>query len=605
MFLTFLYLPQEPLFGQDGTQKWRFQTGGAIQGSPAIGPEGVIYVASTDRNVYAVNPDGTEKWRFTAAGAFFGPPVISDDGTIHAAERQGNLYALNPDGSLKWTFTGGTGGTPSEMAIADNGTVYFARASDYFAVNPDGSLFWTISRPNESLVTGITIGQDGVVLATTQGRVIALDPLTGAEKWVSLTAFGGSDIGPALADEGTIYLGQRATGENFFAVNPDGSLKWKASLDAAIDAGPSTAVNGDLYVPINFKVQQGMNKGLLLALNPADGSEEWRYETDGGVGTVPAVGFDGTIYFATTANKLIALRPDGTELWVFDDQAVASGPLSFHSSPTIAPDGTLYYGSSWDNHLYAIRGSSPGPAASSWPMARRDVSNTGRFGSDVSRRRWFAPHFFWLDDENKSIVTISHNAGPGATTASFRIDVLNRDGTVLFSSEDSVGVGETKDIVLTAPGNAVYVGAVVIDSSIKDGSFLDPFLTWQLDVKGMPKPLQIGAFFSDPTDAAQVHRFPAEASDRNGLGIAVQNIGVNEIQCSLEFFNADGTMQAEEILDLAPLGSVVDFFNSSLPDGFKGRAAFTCDAPVVVVAVNQDFSNGNFPTDRVTSKGSN
>ena len=147
------------------------------------------------------------------------------------------------------------------------------------------------------------------------------------------------------------------------------------------------------------------------------------------------------------------------------------------------------------------------------------------------------------------------------------------------------------------------MGAAIIDASIRDGSFLAPFLTWQLDVKGMPKPLQIGAFFSDPTDAALVHHFPAEASARNGLGIAVQNIGVNEIQCSLEFFNADGTMQAEEILDLDPLGSVVDFFNSSLPDGFKGRATFSCDAPVVVVAVNQDFSNGNFPTDRITIKG--
>ncbi|HUV11998.1 MAG TPA: PQQ-binding-like beta-propeller repeat protein, partial [Acidobacteriota bacterium] len=315
MLLTFFYLPQESLLGQPGTMKWRFQTGGAIQGSPAIGPEGVIYVASTDRNLYAINPDGTEKWKFTADGVFFKPPVIAEDGTIHAADRAGNLYALNPDGSLKWTFSEGKSVTPSEMAIADNGTVYYATNADYFAVNPDGSQFWTISRPSESLVTGITIGQDGVVLATTQGRLIALHPLTGAERWVLNTASGSSDIGPAMADDGTIYLGQRTTGENFFAVNPDGSLKWKATLDAAIDAGPSTAANGDLYVPINFKVQQGMNKGLLLALDSADGSEKWRYETDGGVGTVPAVGFDGTIYFATTANKLIALRPNGTELW--------------------------------------------------------------------------------------------------------------------------------------------------------------------------------------------------------------------------------------------------------------------------------------------------
>ena len=56
--------------------------------------------------------------------------------------------------------------------------------------------------------------------------------------------------------------------------------------------------------------------------------------------------------------------------------------------------------------------------------------------------------------------------------------------------------------------------------------------TWVLDL-GFNAPLGIGAFFSDPRDAAQVHHFPAQASATNGLGIAVQNIGDSEISCTL------------------------------------------------------------------------
>ena len=58
---------------------------------------------------------------------------------------------------------------------------------------------------------------------------------------------------------------------------------------------------------------------------------------------------------------------------------------------------------------------------------------------------------------------------------------------------------------------------------------------------------------------------------------------------------------------LAPLGSLVDFFNGSVADGFKGSITLTCDAPVVAVAVavNQDSANGSFPTDRLTIKGLN
>ena len=48
---------------------------------------------------------------------------------------------------------------------------------------------------------------------------------------------------------------------------------------------------------------------------------------------------------------------------------------------------------------------------------------------------------------------------------------------------------------------------------------------------------------------------------------------------------------------------MVQFFNSSVPDGFKGSATLSCDAPVVVIAVTQDAANGGFVTDRLTIKG--
>ena len=624
--LLLTVLPSSFLMAQPGTQKWSFQTNGAVQGSPAIGPEGVIYAGSQDRNIYAINPDGTEKWAFTGDQPFLEPPVVGEDGTIYAADNQGNLCALNPDGSLKWIFTPAEVGPPSEMALAEDGTIYYAASQTYYAVNPDGSQFWTITRGAESSVTGISIGQDGVVLATTQGRLIALDPLTGAEKWIFIDGGGSSDMGPAVAEDGTIYFGQRAAGDNFFAVNPDGSLKWKVALDAQITAGPSIAANGDLYVPIDFKSTQGMNKGLLLALDSADGTELWRYETEpGGVGAVPAVGFDGTIYLATTAHKLIALRPDGSELWVFEPGGTNR---TSRSSPTIAENGTLYYGSS-EGQIYAVDSSSAGPAASSWPMARLDVRNTGRAGSDVARRRWFAPHVYWLDEENNAVVTISNTGeridpggtadlrrlqGLGATTSSFRIDVLNRDGSVSFSIEDSVEPGETKDIVLIAPGDALYAGSAIIDASVKDGTFLAPFLTWTLDVSAQLEPLAIGAFFSDPTDAAQLHHFPAEASESNGLGIGVQNIGKTTfLACwSFSMRTVPRRLRKRSISARKPRSSISSATwcwrgGGSLQgvEAFKGRGAFTCDAPVVAVAVNQDFANGGFPTDRITIKGVN
>jgi outer membrane protein assembly factor BamB len=43
--------------------KWRFGTGGGISGTPLISPDGTIYCASKDGNIYAVTPSGTRIFR--------------------------------------------------------------------------------------------------------------------------------------------------------------------------------------------------------------------------------------------------------------------------------------------------------------------------------------------------------------------------------------------------------------------------------------------------------------------------------------------------------------------------------------------------------------
>ena len=53
--------------GVPGTQKWAFTLGNTSSSSPALGPDGTIYVASYSgpRELYAVYPDGARKWAFT------------------------------------------------------------------------------------------------------------------------------------------------------------------------------------------------------------------------------------------------------------------------------------------------------------------------------------------------------------------------------------------------------------------------------------------------------------------------------------------------------------------------------------------------------------
>jgi len=90
-------------FGKAGTLKWKFKTGGAINSSPAIGPDGTIYVGG-GYYLYAINPDGTLKWKFKADRCVVSSPVIGPDGTVYIGsflvEREAtavSFYAIHTD----------------------------------------------------------------------------------------------------------------------------------------------------------------------------------------------------------------------------------------------------------------------------------------------------------------------------------------------------------------------------------------------------------------------------------------------------------------------------------------------------------------------------
>jgi hypothetical protein len=73
----------------------------------------------------------------------------------------------------------------------------------------------------------------------------------------------------------------------------------------------------------------------------------WRYHTDGIIHSSPAIAPDGTVYFGSYDRYLYALNPDGTLRWRYQTGSVVA------SSPAIAPDGTVYIGS-WDHCLHAL-----------------------------------------------------------------------------------------------------------------------------------------------------------------------------------------------------------------------------------------------------------
>ena len=71
-----------------------FKTSGAIESSPTI-LNGTVFFGDNNSKSYAVNlTTRTLLWKFVTAGPIVATPVASSDGVVYVGSTDGNLYAL-------------------------------------------------------------------------------------------------------------------------------------------------------------------------------------------------------------------------------------------------------------------------------------------------------------------------------------------------------------------------------------------------------------------------------------------------------------------------------------------------------------------------------
>lgn len=378
-----------------GVQRWAFDTGASIFGSPALGSDGTIYVASlgsgsSDGMLYALYADGSMQWRFPLRGGADASPVVADDGTIYIGTTAGVLHAVRSDGTEKWHFATGASRPVTTVALAQDRTVYFGAAvigprgltwPAFFALNPDRTEKWRVAFIDDddspSFTTAPAIAVHGTIYAVDHrwARLFAFTPDGGTEWIASLPFSAGSDSAPAIGSNGTIFYGMDG---QMAAVNLDGTIKWaNAPPNQRIGNffSPAIAEDGTVYAVVRDASRLPAHDELR-AVDPDTGAIRWSFVTSEGEtsftgGAAPTVGQDGTIYFGSIDHKLYAVNPNGTLKWSFE----TAGEI--RSAPAIGQDGSLYFGS-FDDTLYAVPVANTALAPSRWPKPGFDNQNSSR-----------------------------------------------------------------------------------------------------------------------------------------------------------------------------------------------------------------------------------
>lgn len=123
-------------------------------------------------------------------------------------------------------------------------------------------------------------------------------------EWTFSDAHGFSG-GPAVAADGSVYI--LSKGGRLYAVNPDGSLKWRASIPAGGVGTPGLDADGNIYVSDML--------GALTSFTPA-GDQRWRVEAPESFEATsgPVIGNNKVVYYVVIGD-IRAVSTQGEALW--------------------------------------------------------------------------------------------------------------------------------------------------------------------------------------------------------------------------------------------------------------------------------------------------
>jgi eukaryotic-like serine/threonine-protein kinase len=170
-----------------------------------------------------------------------------------------------------------------------------------------------------------------VYIGSTDGNLYALSQVSGEKLW-SYQAGGPIFSRPLyhdnviyfLSDDGILRKLDAETGTLIWSFDTGGKL-WQRRLPIDENPGWDTAVSGATV--LGNTIFLGSADGHLYAIDEKNGSENWRFKTDGPVHSIP-VAADGKVVFGSYDHHVYALNTETGEMsWKFDTgQMIVSSP---------------------------------------------------------------------------------------------------------------------------------------------------------------------------------------------------------------------------------------------------------------------------------------
>ncbi len=338
----------------------------------------------TGRSPYKGPQTPTIVWSVDIPDGIFSGPVIGEEGNLYFGsyyqlDSADHFYSYTADGQFRWDYKLGTNRPPqSGILIDSSNTIYFGSLDQYFyALNSDGTLKWRVKTGyiTEIVIPNIDLQGNLYITNNPEGELLSISP-KGTINWRVKYEDGFLEKSPVISPDGkTIYIAGKDS--NLFAINLDGSLKWKFSC-GIITRAPIVDSFGNIYfVPF-------ISPQYFYSLD-SEGNINWKNgDSFFGKYSVPTIDKNGNLYIIGREASppyyfsLISISNIGNFRWkyIFNDSEFDD----FWQPLICDSEGTVYVGSTFGKYYYAI--SSEGELKWKLPLNDYQVDNTGAIAKD-------------------------------------------------------------------------------------------------------------------------------------------------------------------------------------------------------------------------------
>ena len=298
-----------------------------------------VYIGTTEGNMFAYTEKGERLYFYDAGAQIESKPAIdSISGEMYFASVDGTVHALTLSGEPKWKSK--LIGAMRTQPLVTPDAIYLVAENDSITAmaRDDGRILWTYEKEPVEEITiaghaGLLLEDGRLYAAFTDGAVAAINPADGRLFWEIETAldverrpgnvpqFLDVDTTPILVRD-TLYVASFTAG--LYALNPaNGSVEWR---EADFQGVTGIAAAGRMLV-----ISSARRGVSLLDLRTRE--VQWERAPERGAPTPPIVTETGTVIYGETQGSLLALSlSDGHEI------ARAEGGAGFSATPSVAGD---------------------------------------------------------------------------------------------------------------------------------------------------------------------------------------------------------------------------------------------------------------------------